>query len=162
MAAAFPDFGLEEWLEMAKRTLVVSQNGRISPMITTWGSQSLSNSLERLHQWICGPGFDALVRCAHGAGARGIVRSACRKETQEPRWAKRNPAMSAVTVPRVGHAPTLDEPEARAAIDALLARVLRPSSMSADSQALESRPLRILHCHSTFCAWAARSCARCA
>jgi pimeloyl-ACP methyl ester carboxylesterase len=34
-----------------------------------------------------------------------------------------NPAMEAVTVPRVGHAPTLDEPEAAAAIDRLLARV---------------------------------------
>ena len=32
----------------------------------------------------------------------------------------RNPKMTAVTVPRVGHAPTLDEPEARAAIDAWL------------------------------------------
>jgi hypothetical protein len=31
--------------------------------------------------------------------------------------------MTSVTVPRVGHAPTLDEPEAVAAIDALLARV---------------------------------------
>ena len=35
----------------------------------------------------------------------------------------RNPKMRTVTVPRVGHAPTLDEPEARAAIDALLAKV---------------------------------------
>jgi pimeloyl-ACP methyl ester carboxylesterase len=32
----------------------------------------------------------------------------------------RNPAMTSVTVPRVGHAPTLDEPEVRAAIHALL------------------------------------------
>lgn len=31
--------------------------------------------------------------------------------------------MKSVTVPRVGHAPTLDEPEARAAIDALLAKI---------------------------------------
>ena len=33
------------------------------------------------------------------------------------------PSMESVTVPRVGHAPTLDEPEAQAAIDALLARI---------------------------------------
>ena len=31
--------------------------------------------------------------------------------------------MESVTVPRVGHAPTLDEPEAVKAIDALLERV---------------------------------------
>jgi pimeloyl-ACP methyl ester carboxylesterase len=35
-----------------------------------------------------------------------------------------NPAMAQVTVPDVGHAPTLEEPEAAAAIDALLERVL--------------------------------------
>jgi pimeloyl-ACP methyl ester carboxylesterase len=34
--------------------------------------------------------------------------------------AARNPAMTSITVPRVGHAPTLDEPEVRAAITALL------------------------------------------
>jgi pimeloyl-ACP methyl ester carboxylesterase len=34
-----------------------------------------------------------------------------------------HPLMEAVTVPNVGHAPTLEEPEAVAAIDALLARV---------------------------------------
>lgn len=39
------------------------------------------------------------------------------------RMLEENPAMEAVTVPRVGHAPTLDEPAAQAAIDRLLARV---------------------------------------
>jgi hypothetical protein len=34
-----------------------------------------------------------------------------------------NPAMESVTVPRVGHAPTLEEPEAVEAIDRLLERV---------------------------------------
>ena len=33
-------------------------------------------------------------------------------------------AMKSVTIPNVGHAPTLDEPEAQVAIDALLKRVL--------------------------------------
>jgi len=36
---------------------------------------------------------------------------------------ERNPAMRTVPIARVGHAPTLNEPEARAAIDELLARV---------------------------------------
>jgi hypothetical protein len=34
-----------------------------------------------------------------------------------------NPAMESVTVPNVGHAPTLEEAEAVVAIDQLLARV---------------------------------------
>jgi pimeloyl-ACP methyl ester carboxylesterase len=37
--------------------------------------------------------------------------------------AQRHPDCTLVTLPRVGHAPTLDEPEARAAIDRLLARL---------------------------------------
>ena len=36
---------------------------------------------------------------------------------------RRLPALDATTVPNVGHAPVLDEPEAVAAIDRLLARV---------------------------------------
>jgi pimeloyl-ACP methyl ester carboxylesterase len=39
------------------------------------------------------------------------------------RMAAENPAMEAVVVPHVGHAPTLEEPEAVAAIERLLARV---------------------------------------
>jgi pimeloyl-ACP methyl ester carboxylesterase len=37
--------------------------------------------------------------------------------------AARNPAMRTISVPRVGHAPTLDEPEVRAAIRELLDEV---------------------------------------
>ena len=33
---------------------------------------------------------------------------------------RRHPQAKAVTIPETGHAPTLDEPEARAAIDAFL------------------------------------------
>jgi pimeloyl-ACP methyl ester carboxylesterase len=38
------------------------------------------------------------------------------------------PEMASVTIPNVGHAPTLDEPEAQVAIDALLKRVGRATS----------------------------------
>jgi pimeloyl-ACP methyl ester carboxylesterase len=38
---------------------------------------------------------------------------------------RRLPMMEYVTLPRIGHAPTLEEPEAAAAIDRLLARVDR-------------------------------------
>jgi pimeloyl-ACP methyl ester carboxylesterase len=33
------------------------------------------------------------------------------------------PGVELVTLPRIGHAPTLDEPESRTAIESLLARV---------------------------------------
>ena len=41
--------------------------------------------------------------------------------------ARRLPMLQRVTLPRIGHAPTLDEPECRVAIDRLLARVLTES-----------------------------------
>ena len=37
-----------------------------------------------------------------------------------------NPELESVTVPRVGHAPTLEEPEAAEAIDRLLEAVSHP------------------------------------
>ena len=39
------------------------------------------------------------------------------------KMSRRLPGAEAVTIPRAGHAPTLDEPEAVAALDRLLARV---------------------------------------
>lgn len=45
-------------------------------------------------------------------------------EATVERMLAENPAMETVAVPRVGHAPTLEEPEAAAAIDRLLERVL--------------------------------------
>ena len=61
---------------------------------------------------------------------RGELSDLLSAETVE-RMLAANPAMEAATVPRVGHAPTLDEPEAEAAIDRLLKRVRsrrKPSS----------------------------------
>ena len=66
-------------------------------------------------------GFDAL-RDVPMVLVRGELSDLLSQETQAE-MGTRNPAMSAVTVPRVGHAPTLDEPEARAAIDAMLAAI---------------------------------------
>ena len=61
---------------------------------------------------------------------RGELSDLLSAETVE-RMLAANSAMEAATVPRVGHAPTLDEPEAEAAIDRLLKRVRsrrKPSS----------------------------------
>ena len=117
---AFPDFGLEEWLEMAKRTLVVSQNGRISYDYDMGIAEPFKQpgGAAPTDLWA---GFDAL-RDVPMVLVRGELSDLLSQETQAE-MGKRNPAMSAVTVPRVGHAPTLDEPEARAAIDAMLAAI---------------------------------------
>ena len=118
--SSFPDFGIDQWLEMAKRTLVVGQNGRISldyDMAIADPFKQADNAAPP-DLW---PAFDALG---------GIPLLLLRGELSDLISAKtvaemerRHPGMQTVTVPRVGHAPTLDEPESRAAIDRLLAQL---------------------------------------
>ncbi len=116
--AAFPDYDLEKWLEMAKRTLVVSQNGRISYDYDMAIAEPFSKpgNAAPANLWLA---FEAL-RDVPMVLVRGELSDLLTEETVR-QMGVRNPAMRSVTVPRVGHAPTLDEPEARAAIETLLA-----------------------------------------
>lgn len=118
--SSFPDFSIEEWLEMAKRTLVVGQNGRIVldyDMAIAEPFKDPSNSAP-VDLW---PAFDAL-RDTPLLLVRGEL-SDLISEDSVSEMKRRHPGMQTVTVPRVGHAPTLDEPESRAAIDSLLAQI---------------------------------------
>jgi len=114
---AFPDYDLDQWLEMAKRTLVVSQNGRISYDYDMAIAEPFSKpgNAAPSNLW---PAFEAL-RDVPMLLLRGELTDLLSEDTVKQMEAA-NPAMTTVTVPRVGHAPTLDEPESRAAIDALL------------------------------------------
>jgi len=117
--AAFPDFAAADWLRMAKRLLAIGQNGRIAfdydmkiaePIAAPGGEGGVD-------LW---PGYMAL------AGKpllvlRGELSDLLSAETAAE-MARRLPEAEVVTVPRRGHAPTLDEPEAAAAIDRLMAR----------------------------------------
>ncbi len=117
---SFPDYELDQWLEMAKRTFVISQNGRISydyDMAIAEPFREPGNAAPP-NLW---PAFDAL-RDVPMVLVRGELSDLITQDTVA-KMAERNPSMSVVTVPSVGHAPTLDEPEARTAIDALLAKV---------------------------------------
>ncbi|WP_296718366.1 alpha/beta hydrolase [Erythrobacter sp.] len=116
-APAFPDYDLDQWLDMAKRTMVVSQNGRITfdydmaiaEPFAKPGNAAPSNL------WLA---FEAL-RGVPMLLVRGELSDLLSAETVT-QMGVRNPAMRSITVPRVGHAPTLDEPEVRTAIHALL------------------------------------------
>ena len=115
--AAFPDYGLDQWLDLAKRTMVVSQNGRIVfdyDMAIAEPFAKPGNAAPP-NLWLA---FEAL-RGVPMLLVRGGLSDLLSEETVKQMGA-RNPAMTAITVPRVGHAPTLDEPEVRAAIHALL------------------------------------------
>lgn len=115
--SAFPDYELDDWLDFARRTMVVSQNGRIvfdydmaiAEPFAKPGNAAPANL------WLA---FEALAGVPMLL-VRGELTDLLSLDTVK-QMAARNPAMRTLTVPRVGHAPTLDEPEVREAILALM------------------------------------------
>jgi pimeloyl-ACP methyl ester carboxylesterase len=117
---AYPDYEIADWLAMAKRLMTLSSNGRIvfdydMKIAEPFGAMEEG---EQPDMW---PGLQAL------AGRpmlfiRGELSDILSKQTLRS-MTERLPEAEAVTIPRVGHAPTLEEPESIAAIGRLLARV---------------------------------------
>lgn len=121
-AIAYPDYGISDWLAMAKRLMVLSSNDRV---VFDY-DMKIAVPLAALDV-DAPPAGDPWAGINALAGRpllfiRGelsdILSLATLAEMQ-----RRLPEAEAVTIPRTGHAPTLDEPEARAAIARLLARV---------------------------------------
>jgi pimeloyl-ACP methyl ester carboxylesterase len=116
----YPGWKLDDWLIHAKRVCRLNPNGRIvldydmrisEPFKAPGGDTGFDlwpafNSLN---------GIPSLV-------VHGELSDLLSLETVAAMKAA-NPALESVTVPDVGHAPTLDEPEAVEAIDRLLARI---------------------------------------
>lgn len=118
-SAAHPEFETGDWLTMAKRVLTVQQNGRIAfdyDMSIAEPFQGGEGGAPP-DLW---PAFEAL-RDAPLLVVRGGLSDLLSAQTAEEMVA-RHPDAELVTVPGVGHAPLLEEPEALAAIDRLLAR----------------------------------------
>lgn len=119
-AAAFPGFGITEWLAMAKRVMTLGQSGRIvfdyDMKIAEPFAQTATGGAPDL--W---PAYEAL------AGRPLLVLrgelSDLFSDATLAAMARRVPGTETLTLAEVGHAPTLDEPEAVAAIERLLARV---------------------------------------
>ena len=120
-AAVFPDYAIDEWLTTAKRTMTLGSNGRVvfdydmriaEPFAVADGATGA------VDLW---PAIDALAD-KPVLVLRGETSDILSPDTLAKMLA-RLPHGEAVTVPRVGHAPSLDEPEARAGIARLLARV---------------------------------------
>jgi pimeloyl-ACP methyl ester carboxylesterase len=115
--AAFPDYDLDQWLDMAKRTMVVTQNGRIGfdyDMAIAEPFAKPGNAAPP-NLWLA---YEAL-RGVPMLLVRGELSDLLSPDTVK-QMAARNPAMRTIVVPRVGHAPTLDEPDVRAAMADLL------------------------------------------
>lgn len=118
---AYPDYGISDWLAMAKRLMVLGSGGRIAfdyDMKIGVPFEQPAGAAPEVDLW---PLFDALAQAPMliVRGERSDILSA---ETAA-QMAARAPRAELFTLPRTGHAPTLDEPECAAAIDRLLAQV---------------------------------------
>ncbi|OYW21517.1 MAG: alpha/beta hydrolase, partial [Sphingomonas sp. 12-62-6] len=121
-ADAYPRYGISEWLTMAKRLYRLNASGRI---VLDYDMKIAEPF--RLPGNEAGPDmWRALDRLA-GVPLL-VVRGGLSDILSEPvatRMVSAIEGSDLVTVPDVGHAPTLEEPEAMEAINALLARVAR-------------------------------------
>ena len=116
----YPDWEIDQWLVYAKRLCKLTPGGRIVFDYDMRIAEpfKLPSGEAGFDLW---PAFRALAGIP-SLVVRGELSDLLTAETVA-RMQAENPALESVTVPRVGHAPTLDEPEAADAIDRLLKRV---------------------------------------
>lgn len=118
--SSHPGFAIEDWLDMAKRCMVIQQNGRIGfdyDMAIAEPFRDAGGAVPP-DLW---PAFEAL-KGVPLLIVRGGASDLLKAETLAD-MVVRHGSAEALTIPDVGHAPTLDEDAAVAAIDRLLARV---------------------------------------
>ncbi len=121
-AEAYPRYGLEEWLAMAKRLYRLNSGGRIvldydmkiAEPIRAMGSEA------GVDMWPVMRAFSGIpTLLLRGARSDLLSEATARRMADDI-----GESAELATVADVGHAPVLDEPESVAAIDRLLARVL--------------------------------------
>jgi pimeloyl-ACP methyl ester carboxylesterase len=116
----FPDFAVGDWLDLAKRTMTVGSNGRIVYDYDMKIAEPFkaANGAAPPDLWPTLQGLAGKPVLLLRGGLSDVL-----SEATLSRMRAALPEAEALTLPRVGHAPTLDEPEAVAAIDRLLAKV---------------------------------------
>ncbi|MDN3645809.1 alpha/beta hydrolase [Pontixanthobacter aestiaquae] len=118
--SSHPTFGIDEWLDMAKRGMVVQQNGRIAYDYDMTIAEPFQND-----DGAAPPDLWPALEALSGKPllfVRGALSDILTAETLSE-MQNRLPDAQAVTIPDVGHAPLLEEAPALAAIDALLAQI---------------------------------------
>jgi len=118
----YPDYQLEDWLRVAKRLYRLTGQGRIVLDYDQRLAEPLrapGGAAEGVDLW---PAFMALGNIPLTL-LRGALSDLLTVETAATMQA-RLPQLEMVTIPHVGHAPSLEEPAAVAAIDRLLDRVM--------------------------------------
>lgn len=119
--AAYPNFDISQWLEMAKRVMTLNASGRIVLDYDMKIAEPFAD-MDVHAQGDLWPGIDAL------AGkpiliVRGELSDFLSEATLDE-MLRRLPGAEAVNLAGIGHVPTLSEPEAVAAIDRFLARAV--------------------------------------
>lgn len=121
-ADVYPNYDLEQWLAMTKRLYRLNSGGRvvldydmkIAEPIRAMGSES------GVDMWPVMQAFDGIPTLLLRGERSDLLSEASARRMVDGI----GPSAELATVPGVGHAPALDEPESVAAIDRLLARVL--------------------------------------
>lgn len=120
--AAFPDMTDERWMDFAQRTYKKLPTGEVilayDPGIARSLGKVKPGAITDFVMWRM---FGA-ARKAPLLIVRGEISDILSADTAE-KMAKRHPDAKLATVPRVGHAPILDEPPAVSAITAFLSRL---------------------------------------
>jgi pimeloyl-ACP methyl ester carboxylesterase len=121
-ADIYPGWSLEKWLAYAKRLCRVSREGRIvwdydpeigAPFNLPHGDGTSNGALDL---WLALDSYRNRPVLSIRGERSDILSAATQKK-----MAERLPGLSAVMVPKVGHAPTLEEPQALEALEAFLA-----------------------------------------
>lgn len=119
-ADIYPDWGITQWLRYAKRLMVLGTGGRIAfdyDMKIAEPFEAPEGATPQVDMW---PMFGALATrpLLVLRGETSDILSAATAERMAS-----HAGVELVTLPGIGHAPTLDEPESMAAIGRLLSRI---------------------------------------
>lgn len=119
---AFPDATEKDWLNFARRTYREGDDGQLhldyDPAIMSAVAAAKPGLLVNIAMWR----LYGKMKSVPVLLLRGEISDLLSAKTAE-RMVRRHPAARLVTVPRVGHAPLLDEPASLDAINAFLAEL---------------------------------------
>lgn len=113
--AIFPDYTAEDWVRMAKRRFVETPEGAIKPDYDLNISKPFVANAKAVDLWPFFSAFRMMPILALRGALSDLLSPAIFDRMQDI-----VPRLVRVTVPNRGHAPYLDEPEARSAIDRFL------------------------------------------